>query len=76
MEELYLIMRNFLEVQYHQKSILCVLDTLEKAYSEEEQPEMKMTINVLKTYIESLQEETKIAINRFDSYMSEKARKK
>ena len=71
MEELYLIMRDFLEVQYHQKSILCVLDTLEKAYSEEEQAEIKMTINVLKTYIKSLQEETKIAINRFDSYMAE-----
>ena len=72
MEELYLIMRDFLEVQYHQKSILCVLDTLEKAYSEEEQAEIKMTINVLKTYIESLQEETKIAINRFDSYVTGK----
>ena len=58
MEELYSIMRNFLEVQYHQNSILCVLDTLEDAYSEEEQAEMKMTIHVLKTYIKSLQEET------------------
>ena len=71
MEELYLIMRDFLEAQYHQKAILCVLNTLENAYSEEEQAEIKMTIHVLKTYIKSLQEETKIAINRFDSYMAE-----
>ena len=72
MEELYLIMRDFLEVQYHQKSILCVLNILEDAYSEEEQAEMKMTIHVLKTYIESLQEETKKAINRFDTYIAER----
>lgn len=44
---------------------------MEKAYSEDEQPEMKMTISVLKTYIESLQVETRIAINRFDAYMAE-----
>lgn len=75
MEELYLIMRDFLEVQYHQSSILCVLDTLEKAYSEEERPEMKMTIHVLKTYMESLHGETKVAISRFDSYMLELAKK-
>ena len=72
MEELYSIMRNFLEVQYHQNSILCVLDTLEDAYSEEEQAEIKMTIHVLKTYIKSLQEETKTAINRFDTYIAER----
>ena len=72
MEELYLIMRDFLEVQYHQKAILCVLTTLENIYSEEEQAEIKMTIHVLKTYIESLQEETKTAINRFDTYMAKR----
>ena len=71
MKELYSIMRDFLEVQYQQNSILCVLNTLENAYSEEEQAEIKMTIHVLKTCIESLQEETKTAINRFDTYITE-----
>lgn len=72
MEELYLIMRDFLEVQYHQNSILCVLDTLEDAYSEEEQAKIKMTIHVLKTYMEFMHEETKMAISRFDAYIAEK----
>ncbi|MDE6567372.1 MAG: hypothetical protein K2K70_06540 [Lachnospiraceae bacterium] len=72
MEELYLIMRDFLEVQYHQNSILCVLDTLEDAYSEEEQAKIKMTIHVLKTYMEFMYEETKMAISRFDAYIAEK----
>ena len=71
MEDLYLILRDFQEVQYYQESILCILDTLENAYSEEEQLEMKMTIHVLKTCIETLQEETKIAIRKFDSYLTE-----
>lgn len=72
MEELYSIMRDFLEVQYHQNSILCVLNTLENAYSEGEQAELKMTIHVLETYMEFIQKETKTAINRFDTYIAEK----
>ena len=66
MEELYSIMRNFLEIQYHQNSILCVLDTLGDAYSEEKQAEIKMTIHVLKTYMESLQVETKTEIKKLE----------
>lgn len=71
MEELYTIMRDFLEVQYHQNSILYVIDTLENTYNEEEQAETKMILHVLKIYMESLQEETKTAINRFDTYIAE-----
>lgn len=76
MEDLYLILRNFLEVQYHQKSILCILDILENAYSEEDQPEIKMTIHVLKIYMEFLQEETKMAVKRFDSYLTGEQKEK
>lgn len=42
MEELYSIMRDFLEVEYHQKSLLYVLDSLETAYSGEQQEEIKL----------------------------------
>lgn len=71
MKEIYTIMRDFLEIQYHQNSILYVIDTLENKYNEEEQTETKMILHVLKIYMESLQEETKTAISRFDTYIAE-----
>ena len=37
MEELYSIMRDLLEVEYNQESLLCLLGAAEAAYIDEEQ---------------------------------------
>ena len=39
MEELYSIMRDFLEVEYNQESLLCLLEAAEAAYAGKEQAE-------------------------------------
>ena len=75
MEELYSIMRDFLEVEYNQESLLCVLKALEAAYSKEEQAEAKLIANSTKCYLQALQVELKAAINRMDSYIAEHAKK-
>jgi len=75
MEELYAIMRDFLEVEYNQESLLCVLKALEAAYSNEEHANAKLIANSAKYYLQALQEELKAAISRLDVYMAEKAKK-
>lgn len=75
MEELYSIMRDFLEVEYNQKSLLSILKVLEAAYSGEEQEEAKLITNSTKYYLEALQKELNAAINRLDTYMAEIRRK-
>ena len=75
MEELYSIMRDFLEVEYNQKSLLYVLETLETAYSEKQEEETKLIVNHTKGCLKALQEELKAAINRMDSYIAENAKK-
>lgn len=75
MEELYSIMRDFLEVEYNQESLLCVLKALEAAYSKEEQAEVKLIANSTKYYLQALQRELKAAISRLDVYMAEGAEK-
>lgn len=75
MEELYSIMRDFLEVEYNQESILCLLRAAEAAYTGKEQAEAKLIANSAKFYLQALQEEIKAAINRLDSYIAENAKK-
>lgn len=75
MEELYSIMRDFLEVEYNQESLLCLLKAAEAAYTGEKQIEAKLIANSTKYYLKSLQEELKAAINRIDSYIAENAKK-
>ena len=75
MEELYSIMRDFLEVEYNQESLLCVLEMLEATTHSEKQVEAKMIANSTKYYLKALQEELKAAINRMDSYIAENAKK-
>ena len=41
MEELYSIMRDFLEVEYNQESIVCLLKAAEATYTAENQVETK-----------------------------------
>lgn len=75
MEELYSIMRDFLEVKYNQESLVCLLKAAEAAYSDEKQEEAKLIANSTKFYLQALQEELKAAINRMDSYIAENAKK-
>ena len=75
MEELYTIMRDFLEVEYNQESLLCLLKAAEAAYTGKEQAEAKLIANSTKYYLKALQEEIKAAINRLDSYIVKNAKK-
>lgn len=75
MEELYSIMRDFLEVEYNQESLLCLLRAAETTYSSEKEAEAKLIANSAKYYLKALQGELKAAINRMDSYIAENAKK-
>lgn len=75
MEELYSIMRDFLEVEYNQESLLCLLKAVEAAYSSEKEGKVKLIANSTKYYLQALQEEIKAAINRLDSYIAENTKK-
>jgi hypothetical protein len=72
MEELYSIMRDFLEVEYNQKSLLLLLTAVEAAEDNTKQAETKFIVNSTKYYLKALQKELGAAINRLDSYMTEK----
>ncbi|MDE7252246.1 MAG: hypothetical protein K2O32_04810 [Acetatifactor sp.] len=72
MEELYSIMRDFLEVEYNQESLLCLLRAAKAAYCSEKED---LIVNSAKFYLQALQEELKVAINRLDSYIAENAKK-
>ncbi len=74
MEELYSIMRDLLEVEYNQESLVCLLKAVEVAYSDEKQAEDKLIANSAKYYLQGLQEELRAAINRMDSYIAETAK--
>lgn len=75
MEELYSIMRDFLEVEYNQESLLCILRATETAYSSEKEGKADLIANSAKFYLQALQEELKAAINKLDSYIAENAKK-
>ena len=75
MEELYSIMRDFLEVEYNQESLLCLLKAAEAAYSGEKE-EAKLLANSARFYVQALQVELKAAINRMDSYILETTKKR
>lgn len=70
MKELYAIMRDLLEVEYNQESLLYVLKTLEAAYEEQGQGNVKMIVNHTKSSIKALQVELRAVINRMDSYIA------
>ena len=75
MEELYSIMSDFLEVEYNQESLICLLRVVETAYSGEQQAEAKLIANSAKYYLQALQEELKAVIGRLDLYIAENAKK-
>ena len=70
MEELYLIMEDFLQVEYRQKALLSVLKALEGCYSEDEQEELKLLVSSGKWALESLQEQMQSSISRLDNYIA------
>lgn len=75
MEELYSIMRDFLEVEYNQESLLCILKAVEAAYTSEKEVEVKLITNSTKYYLKALQKELKAAISKLDLYIAEKTNK-
>lgn len=70
MEELYSILRDLLEVEYNQKSLLYVLETLEAVYEEQWQGDIKLIVNHTKGCIKALQAELRATISRLDSYIA------
>ena len=74
MEELYSIMRDFLEVEHNQESFTYLLKTAESAYSGEQQEDAKLIANSAKFYLKALQKELKAVINRLDCYIAEEAK--
>ncbi len=70
MNELYLIMDDFLQVEYRQKALLSVLKVLEGYYSEDEQEELKLLVSNGKWALEGLQEQMQSSINRLDNYIA------
>ena len=75
MEELYSIMRDFLEVEYNQESLVCLLKAAEAAYTEDNQEEAKFIASSAKYYLTALEEDLMAAINRMDLYIAENAKK-
>lgn len=70
MNELYLIMDDFLQVEYRQKALLSVLKALEGYYSEDEQEELKLLVSNGKWALEGLQEQMQRSISRLDNYIA------
>lgn len=70
MEELYLIMDDFLQVEYRQKALMSVLKALEGYYSEDEQEELKLLVSNGKWALEGLQEQMQSSISRLDNYIA------
>lgn len=75
MEQLYSIMREFLEVEYHQESLVHILNAIETAYGEDEQGEVKWIVNGIKYYLKDMQTEFRTTVNRLDTYIAERAKK-
>lgn len=75
MEELYAIMRDFLEAEYNLESLSCLLNAAESTFAGEKKEDARMVANGTKFYLNALQEELKAAISRMDTYIAENASK-
>lgn len=73
MKELYLIMEDLLATEDNIKSLLCVLELLERGY--EEQTESSCIVSVVKCYVGTLQTQTRNSISKLDSYIVKKKQK-
>lgn len=75
MEELYSIMRELLEIKYHQESLVCLLNAADMAYSDPKQTEARFIANSVKFYLRKLQEELNTTIHKIDLYIIENSKK-
>ena len=73
MDEPYVIMRELLEVEYDQKALLRVLETLETACEEPEQEEVRLIVHHIKGSIKESQAGLRAVISRLDSYTAKAA---
>ena len=74
MKELYEIMRELLEVAYHQKSLLYLMEKLETVYEEDQEAE-RLAVGGVRYYLTVLHEDLGAVIGSLDVYMAEQARK-
>lgn len=75
MKELYLIMDDFLKSEYDLKALLSVLNTLEAAYSEEEEQKIKFLASIVRWHLEAVEKEMRDTIGTLDSYIAKAAGK-
>lgn len=75
MKELYSIMRELLEVEYNQKSLLHIMEVLEAAYNEREQEPAGLAVNGARYYLAVLHKDLGTAINKLDIYMAKGTKK-
>ena len=75
MKELYAIMRELMEVEYHQKSLLYIMEKLETAYGGEEQETEGLAVSGIRYYLGILHRDLGAVINRLDVYVAEQAKK-
>ncbi|MCI8730711.1 MAG: hypothetical protein HFH57_06125 [Lachnospiraceae bacterium] len=76
MEELYEIMRDLLELEYDQQSLLHILNMLEHTYSKNPKKEAALVSNAAGYYLTNLQRELRAVIGRMDRYLAENAKKR
>lgn len=74
-KELYEIMRELLEVAYHQKSLLYLMEKLETVYEGEGQEAEGLAVGGVRYYLEVLHQDLGAVIGRLDAYVAEQARK-
>lgn len=75
MEELYSIMREFLETEYNLESLLCLLNATEASFTGENQEDARFVANGAKYYVKALQKDLKASISRLDNYIAQNASK-
>lgn len=75
MEELYAVMRNFLEAEYNLEFLICLLKAAEASFNSEKQEDARMVSNAVKYYLGALQKELKAAIGGMDTYIVQNASK-
>lgn len=76
MNELYLIMDDFMKSEYDLKALLSIISTLEAAYSEEEEQKIKFFASVVKWYLTAVETEMRDTIGTLDNYIAQEAGKK
>jgi len=76
MNELYQILEENLQIRYETKAILTMLETLEGAYSEEEEPKLKSMVCIMKIYMIALYENISSTIEKMDTFLVEEAQGK